>query len=156
VTCRCCCGCGCCDDGGGPADEGCFLLSSQISLLLLSFSRLLELAGRLLLPCTAVAAEEFSLQVKLMLLCPLPDLISSLAHMPFSRHSQNNARAREAVGPREDGLLAVAPECCRVGVRMLTDRSFGWHPLEAAPSPSVPLSPLDDISLVLRRRGGRG
>jgi hypothetical protein len=32
VTCRCCCGCGCCDDGGGPADEGCFLLSSQISL----------------------------------------------------------------------------------------------------------------------------
>jgi hypothetical protein len=41
-----------------------------------------------------------------------------------------------------------------VGVRMLTDRRFGWHPLEAAPSPSVPLSPLDDIFLVLRRRGG--
>jgi hypothetical protein len=82
MTCRCCCGCGCCDDRGGPADEECFLLSNQISLLLLSFSRLLELAGRLLLPCTAVAAEEFSLQVKLMLLWPLPDLISSLAHMP--------------------------------------------------------------------------
>jgi len=103
MTCRCCCGCGCCDDRGGPADEECFLLSNQISLLLLSFSRLLELAGRLLLPCTAVAAEEFSLQVKLMLLWPLPDLISSLAHMPFSRHSQNRARAWEAVGPREDG-----------------------------------------------------
>jgi len=102
VTCRCCCGCGCSDEGGGSAGEGCFPLSSQISLLLLSFSRLLELAGRLLLPCTAVAAEEFSLQVKLMLLWPLPDLISSLAHIPFSRHSQNNARAREAVGPRED------------------------------------------------------
>ena len=57
ATCWCCCGCGCCDDGGGPVDEGCFLLSSQISLLLLSFSRLLELAGRLLLPCTAVAAQ---------------------------------------------------------------------------------------------------
>ncbi len=59
VTCRCCCGCGYCDDGGGPVDEGCFLLSSHISLLLLSFSRLLELAGCGLLPCTAVAAEEF-------------------------------------------------------------------------------------------------
>ncbi len=103
VTRSCCCGCGCCDDGGGPADEGCFLLSSQMSLFLLSFLRLLELAGRLLLPCTAVAAEEFSLQVKLMLLRPLPDLSSSLAQIPFSRHSQNNARAREAVGPREDG-----------------------------------------------------
>ena len=52
---------------------------------------------------TAVAAEEFSLQVKLMFLWPLPDLISSLAHIPFSRHSQYNARAREAAGPREDG-----------------------------------------------------
>jgi hypothetical protein len=103
MTCRCCCGCGCCDDRGGPADEECFLLSNQISLLLLSFSRLLVLAGHLLLPCTAVAAREFSLQVKLMLLWPLPDLISSLAHTPFSRHSQNRARAREAVGPREDG-----------------------------------------------------
>ncbi len=103
VTCRCCCGCGYCDDGGGPVDEGCLLLSSHISLLLLSFSCLLELAGRRLLPCTAVAAEKFSLQVKLMLLVPLPDLISSLAHIPLSKHSQNNARAREAVGPREDG-----------------------------------------------------
>jgi hypothetical protein len=37
---------------------------------------------------------------------------------------------------------------------MLTDRSLGWHPLEAAPSPSVPLSPLDDISLVEGRGGG--
>ncbi len=104
VTCRCCCGCGCCDDGGGPADEGHFLLSSQISLLLLSFSRFLELAGRFLLLCSAVAAEEFnSLQVKLMLLPPLADLITSLADMPIYRQSQNNARAREAVGPREDG-----------------------------------------------------
>jgi hypothetical protein len=100
----CCCGCSCCDDRGGPADEGQFLLSSQISLLLLSFSRFLELAGRFLLPCPAVAAEEpNSLQAKLMLLPPLADLITSLADMPFSRHSQNNARARAAVGPREDG-----------------------------------------------------
>jgi hypothetical protein len=57
MSCRCCCGCGCCDDRGGPAEEDCFLLSSQISLPLLSFSLLLELAGRLLLPCTAVAAQ---------------------------------------------------------------------------------------------------
>ena len=100
----CCCGCSCCDDRGGPADEGQFLLSSQISLLLLSFSRFLELAGRLLLPCSAAAAEEpNSLQAKLMMLPPLADLITSLADMPFSRHSQNNARARAAVGPREDG-----------------------------------------------------
>ncbi len=100
----CCCACSCCDDRGGPADEGQFLLSSQISLLLLSFSRFLELAGRFLLLCSAVAAEELnSLQVKLMLLPPLADLITSLADMPFSRQSQNNARAREAVGPREDG-----------------------------------------------------
>ncbi len=59
--------------------------------------------GRLL-PCPAVAAEEpNSLQAKLMLLPPLADVITSLADMPFSRHSQNNARARAAVGPREDG-----------------------------------------------------
>jgi hypothetical protein len=104
LRCSCCCGCSCCDDRGGPADEGQFLLSSQISLLLLSFSRFLELAGRFLLPCPAVAAEEpNSLQAKLMLLPPLADLITSLADMPFSRHSQNNARARAAVGPREDG-----------------------------------------------------
>jgi hypothetical protein len=64
-----CCGCSCCDDRGGPDDEGQFLLSSQISLLLSSFSRFLELAGRLLLPCSAAAAEEpNSLQAKLMLL----------------------------------------------------------------------------------------
>ena len=104
LRCSCCCGCSCCDDRGGPADEGQFLLSSQISLLLLSFSRFLELAGRFLVPCPAVAAEEpNSLQAKLMLLPPLADLITSLADMPFSRHSQNNARARAAVGPREDG-----------------------------------------------------
>ncbi len=39
---------------------------------------------------------------------------------------------------------------------MFTDRSLGWHPLEAAPSPSVPLSPLDDISLVVGGGGGGG
>jgi hypothetical protein len=89
VRCNCCCGCSCCDDMEGPADEGQFLLSSQISLLLLSFSRFLELAGRFLLPCSALAAEGFnSLQVKLMLLPPLADLITSLADMPFSRQSQ--------------------------------------------------------------------
>jgi hypothetical protein len=147
VRCNCCCGCSCCDDMEGPADEGQFLLSSQISLLLLSFSRFLELAGRFLLPCSALAAEGFnSLQVKLMLLPPLADLITSLADMPFSRQSQNNVSAREAVGPSDDGRLAVAPGCW--GVNLLTDRRFGWRPLEAAPSPSVPLSPLVDISLV--------
>jgi hypothetical protein len=123
VCCGCCC-CvwSCCDDRGGQADEGQFLLSSQISLLLLSFSHFLELAGRFLLPCAAVAVEEFnSLQVKLMLLPPLSDLITSLADMPFSRQSQNYVRAREAVGPREDGRLAVAPVCRGVGVNLFTD-----------------------------------
>jgi hypothetical protein len=43
-----------------------------------------------------------------------------------------------------------------VGVNLLTDRGFGWRPLEAAPSPSVPLSLLVDISLVGRGRGGEG
>jgi len=103
VCCGCCC-CvwSCCDDRGGPADEGQFLLSSQISLLLLSFSHFLELTGRFLLPCSAVAVEEFnSFQGKLMFLPSLADLIPSLADVPFSRQSQNNAR--EAVGPREDG-----------------------------------------------------
>jgi hypothetical protein len=104
LRCSCCCGCSCCDDRGGPADEGQYLLSSQISLLHLSFSCFLELAGCFLLPCPAVAAEEpNSLQANLMLLPPLADLITSLAEMPFSRHSQNNARAQAAVGPREDG-----------------------------------------------------
>jgi hypothetical protein len=84
--------------------------------------------------------------VKLMLLPPLADLITSLADMPFSRQSQNNVSAREAVGPSDDGRLAVAPGCW--GVSLLTNRRFGWRPLEAAPSPSVPLSPLVDISLV--------
>jgi hypothetical protein len=124
----------------GPADEGQFLLSSQISLLLLSFSRFLELAGRFLLPCSALAAEGFNfLQVKLMLL-------HSLADMPFSRQSQNNVSTWEAVEAKEDGRLAVAPGCC--GVILLTKRRFGWRPLEAAPSSSVPMSPLIDISLV--------
>ena len=98
VTCRCCCGCGCCDDGGGPADEGCFLLSSQISLLLLSFSRLLELAGRLLLPCTAVAAEEFSLQVKLMLLWPF---LTSSPVLP-TYHSPDTHRIMREPGKQWD------------------------------------------------------
>jgi hypothetical protein len=59
-----------------------------------------------LLPCSAVAAEEFSLQVKLMLLWPLPDLISSLAHIPFSRHSQYNAEpGKQRDGERMDDWL---------------------------------------------------
>jgi hypothetical protein len=45
LRCSCCCGCSCCDDRGGPADEGQFLLSSQICLLLLSFSRFLDWLG---------------------------------------------------------------------------------------------------------------
>jgi hypothetical protein len=108
VCCNCCCGCSRWYDMKGPADEGQFLLSSQISLLLFSFSRFLELAGRFLLPWSALAAEGFNtLQVKLMLLPHLADLITSLADIPFSRQSQNIVSTREAVGPREDGRLEV-------------------------------------------------
>jgi hypothetical protein len=106
-----------------------------------------------------VAAEEvISLQEKLMLmLLPLPFLITSLAVKPFSRQSQNNVRAREAAGPRAEGYLAVTPVGGGAGgVWLLTSRGFDWrpHPLEAALSPCVPMSPLVDISLVTRGVGG--
>jgi hypothetical protein len=89
----CCCGCSCCDDRGGPADEEQFLLSSQISLLLLSFSRFLELAVCFLLLCSAVAAEEFnSLQVKLML---LPPLLTSSPALPTCHSPDSHRIMRE-------------------------------------------------------------
>ncbi len=87
--------------------------------------------------------------------CYHPLLISSPA-LPtcHSPDSHRNVSAREAVGPSDDGRLAVAPGCW--GINLLTDRRFGWRPLEAAPSPSVPLSPLVDISLVWRGWGWGG
>jgi hypothetical protein len=98
------------------------------------FSCFLALSGCFLLPCSALAAEEFnSFQMTLMSLLPFDDLITSLADMPLSRQSQNNVSTMEAVRPRKDGWLAVAPGYW--GVNPLTDWRMGWSPLETAPPP---------------------
>jgi hypothetical protein len=79
-----------------------FLLSSHSALLSLFFSNLLGFAGRLLdrFLLTAVLPAGISLHVKLS--CCLPRFVCStnLAGVRFTRHSQYNESALEAMGPR--------------------------------------------------------
>jgi hypothetical protein len=79
-----------------------FLLSSHSALLSLIFSNLLGFAGRLLdrFLLTAVLLAGISLHVKLS--CCLPRFVCStnLAGVRFTRHSQYNESALEAMGPR--------------------------------------------------------